>query len=69
MIHPPPSSPLLPVKKSNCALIPSWAGFLPEQFAVLGHEVPHARRRPSCDRLDIGRETVVTVVGVEAGHG
>jgi hypothetical protein len=35
----------------------------------MGHKVPHARRRPSRDRFDIVREMVITVGGVEAGHG
>src|SRR5207249_1065152 len=41
----------------------------PESLGVLGHKVPHARGPPSRDRLDVVRETIVMVGGVEARHG
>jgi hypothetical protein len=35
---------------------------------VTGHKVTHACRGPSDDRLDIVRETIIPVGGMEAGH-
>ena len=36
---------------------------------MLRGKVTDTRRRPSCDRLDIVRETIIAIGGVEAGHG
>jgi hypothetical protein len=42
--------------------------FVKERF-VLRDEVTNRRRRPSGDCPDIVRETIITVSGVETGHG
>src|SRR5215831_15927330 len=42
---------------------------LVEELLVLRHKVTNARRGPSDDCLDIVRETIITVSGMEAGHG
>ena len=45
-----------------------YAVFVKERL-VLRHQVTNGRHRPSDDGLDIVREAIITVSGVEAGHG
>ncbi len=47
---------------------PRWRSWL-EQLGVMRHKLTDAGCGPSCDRLDIVGETIITVGGVEARHG
>jgi hypothetical protein len=43
--------------------------FLIERLFVLRHKIANARCGPSDERLDIVREAIITISGVEACHG
>jgi hypothetical protein len=36
---------------------------------MTSNKITDAGRRPSCDRLYIMRETIITIGGMETGHG
>jgi hypothetical protein len=62
-------APYILARFRDPAMASSYSHLLVKYLLVLRHKIANACCGPSDERLDIVREAIITISGVEAGHG